>query len=637
MKRYVLIWIFCVAAVVEAAAAFSLTASKVTVQDVTVDKPNFFVTVEAATSTGEYEVAFDVWPSKRSVIGAFSAEDKTIAYVSSFVHKTKANGEPVNMWYYCEDNSEISLSIVSDGNGTCTLSGSIQAARNGTMYTYNIADFDFAYSEEGVEPEPEKDPYRFEPTQAVTLHFSADVVNFRERADYIEITLNEMANETYNWIELRLLSDTLALPVGTYRIDNSGEAGTLTASQGYLGGTKGDDPCYLAIRGDKEDWGQYTPYYLTGGSLDVRYNAVGDTIIITGTVQSHNGSVIHVSARSYNMLYVPGEQPKEPEHVTLSIDTVTITYLSNLSDSTANLFVYTLDFSQGDDYPNVIADVVLSKPMELVAGTYTMEDGSLNDIMLSQNQEDFEMNIFAGGAYEFTAATLTLSQQTGGKWQFEMFMEDIIGSTYRFTLVQKPQIIYYPQPEVDPKDKPYADEQKEPTTVTLDLDAIQWNSSTVAYDGILDIILSQSETGSNGLRAYVHLGMYTSSATPAAGTYPVNGSEAEGTFSASLGRYGNTLIPCYVALLDADGWAHAVWYITGGTVTLAYDEENQPVITGEGTTYFGSTIRFAYPSGAQGIENVQSDKVQSTKVLRNGMLYILHNGQMYDVMGRMME
>ena len=110
-----------------------------------------------------------------------------------------------------------------------------------------------------------------------------------------------MANETYDWIELRLLSDTLALPVGTYRIDNSGEAGTLTASQGYLGGTKGDDPCYLAIRGDKEDWGQYTPYYLTGGSLDVRYNAVGDTIIITGTVQSHNGSVIHVSARSYNM------------------------------------------------------------------------------------------------------------------------------------------------------------------------------------------------------------------------------------------------------------------------------------------------------------------------------------------------
>ena len=35
-----------------------------------------------------------------------------------------------------------------------------------------------------------------------------------------------------------------------------------------------------------------------------------------------------------------------------------------------------------------------------------------------------------------------------------------------------------------------------------------------------------------------------------------------------------------------------------------------------------------------GIEDVQNDQVQSTKVLRDGQLYIIHNGQTYDVQGR---
>ncbi len=35
----------------------------------------------------------------------------------------------------------------------------------------------------------------------------------------------------------------------------------------------------------------------------------------------------------------------------------------------------------------------------------------------------------------------------------------------------------------------------------------------------------------------------------------------------------------------------------------------------------------------QGVEDVQSDKVQTTKVLRNGQLYLMYKGQMYDVRG----
>ena len=60
MKRLVLTTLITLIAVLHAAAAFNLTASRVTIEDMTVDKPNYFVTVAAATSTGEYEVAFDI-------------------------------------------------------------------------------------------------------------------------------------------------------------------------------------------------------------------------------------------------------------------------------------------------------------------------------------------------------------------------------------------------------------------------------------------------------------------------------------------------------------------------------------------------------------------------------------------------
>ena len=635
MKKILTTIVLSVMAVLNATAAYTLTATQVDIQDVTVDKNNFFVLVTAHTSTGEYEVGFDVWPTTHSAIGSFSATDQTIAFVSSFVHKTKANGSAVNMWYYPEEDAPITLTISDKGEGMCTLSGSITATRNGTAYTYNISAFDFAYEEGPVDPEPDKDPYRFEPETPTTVDFIADVVSFRERSNYIEVALSEMANETYDWIELRLLSDTMDMPAGVYTIDSSYAAGTITASKGYLGGTAGDDPSYVAIRGDKEYWGQYTPYYLASGSLNVRYNEKGDTIFITGSATSHNGSTINVKAQSYNMLYVEEEQSKEPEFVALAIDTVVITYLSDKSDSANNIFVYTFNFSDDDDYPQVLVDAVLNKPMELVAGTYSLADGTLDGLLLSQNQEDFEMNIFAGGAYVFTAATLTLSPEANGVWHYEMVMNDTVGSEYTLSFNQTPHIIFYPEPDVDPSVQPYMDEVQDKATIHVSLDTMIWDAKSVSKDGIIDIHLTQRTTDINGLRAYLALGMYADQAYPAAGTYPVNGTEESGTFSASLGRYGQVLIPCYLTLMDEQGWAHAVWYIVSGDITLAYENE-APILYGECTTYFGSTIFFDYQPATQGMEAVTGYGLQVTgqKVLREGQIYILRGDKKYSIMGQ---
>lgn len=112
-----------------------------------------------------------------------------------------------------------------------------------------------------------------------------------------------------------------------------------------------DDPCYVAIRGNKEDWGQYTPYYLESGSLTVSYNEKKDSILITGNAVSHNGTAVKIAAKSYNMLYDPYDIPPVAEQVELGIDTVVITYRSDLSDSTAGTYYYTFQFSRGTTTP----------------------------------------------------------------------------------------------------------------------------------------------------------------------------------------------------------------------------------------------------------------------------------------------
>lgn len=640
MRKLFITILFAVAAVLNAAAAYNLTATQVTVTDATTDKDNFFVVVNAHTSSGEYEVGFDVWPAKHSVIGAFSTADKTIAYYTSWVHKTKANDKNVNMWYYPEMDAVITLTIAVKNASTCTLSGSIQATRNEVTYTYDIAAFDFAYSETEV-PDPEPvDPYRFEPATATTINFVADVVNFKQKDGIINITLNEMANETYDWVELNLISDELAWPAGTYTISDKGTANTLTASKGYVG-VQNDDPCYVAIRADKDNWGQYTPYYLISGSLTVAYNTKTDSIFVTGQAKSKNGTTVNINVRSQNMLYVEGDEPKQPEKVTLTIDTVLITYMREDADKAAKKHPYTFNFfSSKDDYPNVIVDAVLSDSMKLVAGTYTMAANQLSGITLFQNQSDFNEFFFGGQPYVFKTVSLTLKDAGNGKWTYSMFITDEIGSEYSFSFTQAPHIINYPEDnpeELNPEDQPFADEQQTKVTITAALDSIIWKDETVTKDGILDIFLFQRTMDVNGLRAAMQLGMFTTVSQVPAGTYPINGSEEDNTFSASVGRYGNILFPCYLTLVDKDNWVHAIWYIESGSITVAYDAKGNVMLSGECTTHFGSSIHFTYKNAGEGIENTangQQQNANSRKVLRDGHIYILRGDKLYNLTGK---
>ena len=54
------------------------------------------------------------------------------------------------------------------------------------------------------------------------------------------------------------------------------------------------------------------------------------------------------------------------------------------------------------------------------------------------------------------------------------------------------------------------------------------------------------------------------------------------------------------------------------------------------TTEYGLLLAEIYNSPT-GIDNTQTDKIQTTKIIRNGVLYILHNGKVYNAQGAMVK
>lgn len=414
-------------------AAYNLTASKVEIANLTVDKPNFYLDITASTSQATYHVLLDVWPKTESVIGSFSAQDGTIDYYNSGLNKDNGNQ------YFCEEDSEITLTITQISEDTCELSATVQAARKGTSYTYVIAPFRFEYQSGDVPPDPTEDPYRFEPKDKLSQAFNGQIVTVKDNRDktgWINITLNDSLDQQWDWVELDLVVDSFAMPVGTFSFSADSAEGTFIASPGYR--NRNDYPSYIALR--EGDWGQYTPYYIQSGNLTFSLNEKGDTVYVTGSVTSQHGSTFTVNVTSYNEFYYEPFPPKPQEEKQLTMDSVVITYVGAFDLESGRFYDYEFNFSYLEDYPNLIFNLMLPTENRLTEGTYTLESGMVYSPLFFQNQSDFNDYFFYGVNYNFTNIEVTLTKQQNGVWLYSVDMRTDVGSHYYFRLEQDPHL-----------------------------------------------------------------------------------------------------------------------------------------------------------------------------------------------------
>ena len=104
-----------------------------------------------------------------------------------------------------------------------------------------------------------------------------------------------------------------------------------------------------------------------------------------------------------------------------------------------------------------------------------------------------------------------------------------------------------------------------------------------------------------------------------------------GSFSTTLGNFTQIEVNAMdVHRIGGDGWSieseKATW--TGNASSVSFSGN----IMGNGN---GVTIVFTIePSGGEtAVDNIQIDKAQSTKLIRNGMLLIERNGKLYNATG----
>ena len=120
------------------------------------------------------------------------------------------------------------------------------------------------------------------------------------------------------------------------------------------------------------------------------------------------------------------------------------------------------------------------------------------------------------------------------------------------------------------------------------------------------------------------------------GTYTIDYTEDYGTVQANPGVQGNGVWPSFYAEKAEDGYAVPLWLLVGGTVEVSKDEDGNPHLEVNAYNSYGVPVHIVYdgtPIGA-GVENVATEQTAATKVLQNGRLLIVRNGEIFNVVGQ---
>lgn len=123
-----------------------------------------------------------------------------------------------------------------------------------------------------------------------------------------------------------------------------------------------------------------------------------------------------------------------------------------------------------------------------------------------------------------------------------------------------------------------------------------------------------------------------------AGTYTIASTQADGTVQASEGLDNTgTMTPSYYAAME-DGVARKMYFFVAGTVEVTKLADGNMKIVVDAVNSYDLPIHIEYDSSKTALENSTVSPAQGTyKFMRDGQLYIFHNGKTYTVTGAAVE
>ena len=235
-----------------------------------------------------------------------------------------------------------------------------------------------------------------------------------------------------------------------------------------------------------------------------------------------------------------------------------------------------------------------------------------------------QINIAANDPWTSIPGTNWESLTAAGTYRYAVADADLVanikasGLTIQGKLctVTKLQLLPYQEPGDDPEPQPETKEYADSTVWTGNV-AISWNAEE--YPGVQFDTYDAQQDMLAGLAKDDSIKIYYAEA--------IEGAQFALSYKAG------------------DEWTWTDLAVTNHTSFFAYRVASNEiaqdiadhglVIRGQG--YHATRIVIAKPKSASGVENVQGDKVQSTKVLENGVLYIKYKGTKYSVQGIRVE
>ena len=124
------------------------------------------------------------------------------------------------------------------------------------------------------------------------------------------------------------------------------------------------------------------------------------------------------------------------------------------------------------------------------------------------------------------------------------------------------------------------------------------------------------------------------------GVYPINSSEEYGTVMANPGVQGNGVWPSFYARILEDGSiVTPLWLLVDGTVEVTKTKEGYPYLEVNAVNSYGVEVHIVYDGTTvgSGVENTPSPTVDTHKVLRDGQLLIIRNGETFNVVGTQLK
>ena len=195
--------------------------------------------------------------------------------------------------YAYENGFDEPLFVINDVNATSTVITPVKQIR---LYGIRVTTGEGGGSEGGEEGgeegggseggEGELD-YSFEPTEVTTIDETM------LEADWIDYTVDGLVlvwlgNEQYE-VSLAVLTTEAAMPVGTFKINDSAEENTVLASPG--GDETDDYPSFVAANFEGDSY--HAAYYLVSGNVTI--SVAEDVYTIKLDAKSYNGSTIKMA------------------------------------------------------------------------------------------------------------------------------------------------------------------------------------------------------------------------------------------------------------------------------------------------------------------------------------------------------